>query len=92
MLTCAGKMVMKAAPSTGPTVVLIPPRITITRMFTETVQSNWLGETIPWKAKTQPAAPAIAAERPKRPILISAVRAPAAAANGSASRIASSTG
>ena len=66
--------------------------ITITRMFTETAQLNWPGETIPWNEKSQPAAPAIAAERPNMPTFSAEVRAPAAAANGSASRIASSTG
>ena len=92
MFTCTGKIVTNAAPTTGPSVVFIPPMITITRMFTETDQLNWLGETMPWNAKIQPAPPAIPADRPNIAILISDVRAPAAAANGSASRIASSTG
>ena len=91
MFTQSGKMLMKAAPKIGPQRLLIPPSRTITRMFTESVHSNWLGEMKPWKQKTQPASPAIAAESPNIATLISEVRAPAEAASGSASRIASST-
>ena len=46
----------------------------------------------PWKREDPAGGPAIAAESPNSPIFMSEVRAPAAAANGSASRIASSTG
>jgi hypothetical protein len=85
-------MLMNAAPRIGPQRLFMPPRMTITRMFTERVQENWLGEMKPWNENTQPARPAIAAARPNIATLTSEVRAPAAAANGSASRIASSTG
>src|SRR6185369_4108598 len=78
-------MLTKAAPATGPRVVLMPPRMTMTRMLTETFQPNWPGETMPRKEKHQPARPASAADRPNMPILTAAVRTPAAAANGSLS-------
>ena len=83
---------MKAAPTTGPSVVLMPPRITITRMLTETVQLNWPGETMPWKAKTQPASARHRRREAEHADLDARGARPAAAANGSASRIASSTG
>ena len=92
MLTSAGKMLMKAAPMIGPSVVPIPPNTTIARMLTATDQPNWPGEMKPSRAKPQPAAPASAAERAKRRTLMIEVRAPIAAASGSPSRIASSTG
>ena len=80
MLTMAGNMVTNMAPTIGPSVVLIPPTSTITRMFSETAQSNWPGDTTPRKENSQPAPPAMAADRPKMPILMKAVRTPAASA------------
>ncbi len=90
--TSTGKMLMNAAPMTWPSVGLIPAQDHHHATFTATGPLNWPGETIPWNENTQPAAPAIAADRPNMQILTRAVRAPAAAANGSASLIASSTG
>ena len=40
IFTSEGKMVTNAAPMTGPSVVFIPPIITMTRMFTDTDQVN----------------------------------------------------
>jgi hypothetical protein len=91
ILTTAGNIVTNTAPMTGPTVVLMPPTRTITRMFRETAQSNWPGETTPKKANSQPAIPAIAADSPNTPILMADVRTPAACANGSASLIDNNT-
>ena len=92
MLTSAGNIETKAAPITGPGVVLMPPISTMTRMFSDTDQSNCPGETTPRNENSHPAPPAIAAETPNTPILMSEVRAPAASAKRSASRIDNSTG
>jgi hypothetical protein len=92
MLTSAGNIETKTAPITGPRVVLMPPISTMTKMLSDTAQSNCPGETTPRNENSHPAPPAIAAEAPKTPILMSDVRAPAASAKRSASRIDRSTG
>ncbi len=71
MFTHDGNIETNAAPAIGPMVVLIPPRMTMTRMSTDTGQLNWPGETTPRKAKHQPAIPASAADSPNMPILTS---------------------